>query len=398
MAHRPSISHSVSTLVQDDQEESRQYTQPRMYLPRRSSSLASTAIDSSRRPSFATGYRDDYEKSEDDNKYASTSKLPTAKQNLVKDDESLSDATSSSHASNVSLPVTPPAELAETPSVESLEHLNPPSGRKEKRFTGVWYTIRTIVKVLFATSLVVALIVGYAMGISVINLHVTTVGMYGVILMADFVTQYTCAIANRIDVNRITNKAKRASAERERILQQQEATKEKPEAASPFASSQDSVATPPVRSTGLMNPEAEISIAVVGYREDEQAWKDCIASLQKQQLPPKCVVGVVDGNEQPDLDMANNFMEAYSEYNSRMIHLPKLLSAMHRETYFETLASLEDTRGKYRRWYDRFRGHYTENQEIAMKAALDVVLKQVAEWEEEFHISSYEAVCFSQPQ
>lgn len=44
----------------------------------------------------------------------------------------------------------------------------------------------------------------------------------------------------------------------------------------------------------------DISVAVVGYREDSEAWKKCLHSLQKQEAPPKAIIGVVDGQDEPD--------------------------------------------------------------------------------------------------
>lgn len=234
--------------------------------------------------------------------------------------------------------------------------------------------VATVVKIIFSLALVIALAVGYGLSIKVIDISVTSIGLYGTILVVDFIVQYSCAIANRWDVSRIVNRARQRNAQ----------------------NSVEGTASP-LSSEPLINGGAEVSIAVVGYREDEQAWKECLRSLQRQTLTPKCIVGVVDGNEEPDLDMAKSFMEEFSHRNSKLVHLPLLLSSLHRQTYFNTLAQFPDRRGRFRRWSDRFCGRRTEEEDMCLKIALDTVLKQVAEWEETFKISSYEAVCFSQP-
>ncbi|PWN17925.1 hypothetical protein BCV69DRAFT_285517 [Microstroma glucosiphilum] len=258
--------------------------------------------------------------------------------------------------------------------------------------------LKMIVKSIFSAALVIVLIFGYTYSIKVIDLHVTTVGIYGTILMADFLTQYSCAICNRWDVVNIVRRRKAKMGcppERRRRPWQVEAKQDPvPE---PSDDPEKQGQAPEVPRNQLMNPDAEISIAVVGYREDEQAWKECLRSLQKQKLKPKCVVGVVDGNDQPDLDMANAFMEEFANHNSLMVHLPVLLSAVHRKTYFDTLATYPDSRSKALKAWHRISGHHTEAQKASLAVALNVVLKQVDEWEAEYKLSSYEALCFSQP-
>lgn len=275
-------------------------------------------------------------------------------------------------------------------------YLEPPY-RPIIKMTGFGY-LKMIIKSIFSAALVIVLIFGYAYSIKVVDLHVTTVGIYGTILMADFITQYTCAIFNRWDVVRLVRRRKAMMGcppERRRKPWQTEA-KQDP-LPNPIDDPEKQGQAPEVPRNHLMNPDAEISIAVVGYREDEQAWKECLRSLQKQKLKPKCIVGVVDGNDQPDLDMANAFMEEFANHNSLMVHLPVLLSAVHRKTYFDTLATYPDDRSKARKVWHRISGHHTEAQKASLVVALNVVLKQVDEWEAEYKLSSYEALCFSQP-
>ncbi|CAO1614877.1 unnamed protein product [Sympodiomycopsis kandeliae] len=257
-----------------------------------------------------------------------------------------------------------------------------PSNRKLPKWT-LLRVIGTVIKIVFSLALVIALAVGYGLSIKVVDISVTSIGLYGTILVVDFIAQYSCAIINRWDVSRIAKKAKRnivaTATEGSSTHQEKQST------------AQGQTKAP------LMNPDAEVSIAVVGYREDEEAWKLCLRSLQKQTLTPKCIVGVVDGNDKPDLAMADSFMEEFGRYNSRLIHLPVLLSTLHRETYFQSLAQMPETRCRIRRWSDRICGRHSAEEQACLKIALETVLNQVAEWEAEFNISSYDAVCFSQP-
>ncbi|KAK0543349.1 hypothetical protein OC846_006444 [Tilletia horrida] len=139
----------------------------------------------------------------------------------------------------------------------------------------------------------------------VIHVGPVAVGLYGVVLVADFLVQLTCALANRVSVNRIV--AARRALVSETIFADKPLTP---------------VSTPP-----LMHPEASISIAIVGYREDVEAWRLCIRSIQQQTMRPRQVIVVVNGNEAQDLKMPNVFSDEYAGQNTALIHLPFLLSA-----------------------------------------------------------------------
>ncbi|KAH7013023.1 hyaluronan synthase 2 [Ilyonectria destructans] len=191
--------------------------------------------------------------------------------------------------------------------------------------------------ITLAFGLIGALIAGYCIGLRVFDLDITAVGLYGTILISEYLIQLTCAIINRFDIDRI-------------------AADGTPE-------------------HNLLNPGSEVSIAVVGYREDEQAWRLCLRSLQTQSLRPKCVIGVVDGNEEPDLSMAQAFVEEFESYKAPLIHLPILLSEF---------------------WHYLV-GRYRPGHEAALAMARQVVIEQVMEWDEKWNISSLKAVMFSQP-
>lgn len=227
-----------------------------------------------------------------------------------------------------------------------------------------------------AFGLIAALITGYAIGLSVLDLGITSVGLYGTILVSEYLIQLFCAIINRYDVNRIVKNVRKKSANSQAAGDCEKGSSTDPSAA-------------------LLNPGAEISIAVVGYREDEQAWRQCLRSLQTQTLAPKCVIGVVDGNEEPDLSMAQAFVDEFQSQKATLIHLPILLSEMHRRTYFDNVPV--DTRFFLVKFWHYLVGRYRPGHEAALAVAREAVVQQVLEWDQKWNISSLKAVCFSQP-
>ena len=229
--------------------------------------------------------------------------------------------------------------------------------------------------VLLAFGLIGALITGYAIGLRIFDLGITSIGLYGTILITEYLIQLSCAIINRFDVNRIVNNLAKKMANAREAGDYEKGTK----CINPSA----------------LNPDGEVSIAVVGYREDEQAWRQCLRSLQTQTLRPKCIIGVVDGNEEPDLSMANAFVSEFEAYNAPLIHLPVLLSELHRETYFSNVP--DDTRFFLVKFWHYLVGRYRPGHELASSLARQAVVDQVFEWNQQWNISSLDAVCFSQP-
>lgn len=252
-----------------------------------------------------------------------------------------------------------PTEVFDTPQRKPLK-VNP---------------FKAVFNISLSFGLIGALIAGYVIGLSIFDLGITSIGLYGTILISEYLIQLFCAVTNRFDVNRIVRSlAKRRSAER---------------AAGDYEKGLD------VSTSNLLNPNGDVSIAVVGYREDEQAWKQCLRSLQMQMLRPRCVIGVVDGNEEPDLSMANAFVEEYERLKAPVIHLPILLSDLHRETYE---ANIEvDTRSRLVKFWQSVTGHHRSGHAHALSLAKEAVIEQVQQWNERWNISSLEAVCFSQP-
>lgn len=63
-------------------------------------------------------------------------------------------------------------------------------------------------------------------------------------------------------------------------------------------------------------------------------------SLQAQEFPIKHIIGVVDGNDGPDHDMANAFGKAFPEEQRLIVHLPVLFSMMYKQKYWVRLLHL----------------------------------------------------------
>jgi hyaluronan synthase len=233
-----------------------------------------------------------------------------------------------------------------------------------------------VLNISLAFGLIAALITGYVIGLVLFDLTVTSIGLYGTVLMSEYLIQLGCALVNRAEVDRITKKQAKKMENTQTTGDCEKGTEG-------------------AASAGLLNPGSEISIAVVGYREDEQAWRQCLRSLQKQTLRPKCIIGVVDGNEEPDLSMANAFVSEFESYKAPLIHLPLLLSEVHREAYFNTIP--EDTRNRFVKFGHYISGRYRPGHADALRVAREAVIKQVLEWEAKWNISSHDAVIFSQP-
>ncbi|KAL2207343.1 hyaluronan synthase 2 [Sarocladium strictum] len=259
-----------------------------------------------------------------------------------------------------------------TINFDSASTFNAPD-RKPLRINPILATFN----ILFAFGLIGALIAGYAIGLVLFELDMTSIGLYGMILITEYLVQLACAVVNRFNVNLIVKKQIKKIETTYRGNDCEEGHKRTPSA------------------NALLNPAGEVSIAVVGYREDEQAWRDCLRSLQTQSLRPKCVVGVVDGNEEPDIAMAAAFVNEFKSYQAPLIHLPMLLSELHRKTYFDKMPL--DTRWwttKLGHWLSgRFRAGHIE----ALDHARQAVIEQIQEWDDKWALSTLSAVCFSQP-
>ncbi|KAG4418092.1 hypothetical protein IFR04_008753 [Cadophora malorum] len=264
-------------------------------------------------------------------------------------------------------PFATPFDNIKEPSVDSAPIFDIPPRNSPKI-----NPFKATFNVVLAFGIIGALIAGYIIGLRIFNLTITSIGLYGTILITHYLFQLCCALLNRISVNRIANKRLKENAQ---------------------AAGDSEKGTQ--GTSALLNPDSEVSIAVVGYREDEKAWRQCLRSLQTQTLRPKCVIGVVDGNEEPDLSMANAFVGEFESYNAPLIHLPLLLSDLHRETYFANIP--KDTRFFLVKVWHWLVGRYRPGHAPALALARQAVLTQVLEWDDNWNISGLKAVCFSQP-
>lgn len=248
-----------------------------------------------------------------------------------------------------------PIEKAKGRSID----LEPPLGRTAPKI----YILACIIKALLSTVLVSSLIIGYTLQFKIVKIGPVSLGLYGLILLTDFLIQFTCATLNRFLVNRVANRAKEAQKDPE----------------------------------GCM-VSGDISLSVVGYREDDGAWRKCLRSLPHQTLRPRAIIAVVDGNEAPDLEMAQAFADEYQGKNVAVIHLPILLASVYKEAYTKSLAISGETKPHgFTRFWRWLKNTTTPNEHLAHEYAREVVIRFIARWENEYNISSHDAVCFSQP-
>lgn len=254
---------------------------------------------------------------------------------------------------------------------DSTEVFNCPT-RKPLKINPVQATFN----IVLSFGLIGALIAGYAIGLSILDLGITSIGLYGTILLSEYFIQVFCAVSNRIDVNRIAKNLKKKAMECHDVSGCEKGLKNS-------------------ASANIMNPGGQVSVAVVGYREDENAWRECLRSLQKQTLEPRCIVGVVDGNEEPDINMANAFVDEFESYKAPLFHLPILLSDLHRDRYHAIIPA--DTRSKLVKFIHYLSGNHRPGHHQALSVARQAIIDQVIEWDKKWSISSLDAVCFTQP-
>ncbi|EMD35123.1 glycosyltransferase family 2 protein [Gelatoporia subvermispora B] len=275
-------------------------------------------------------------------------------------------------ASTATLPLAD-QKLLEEPALHEHPWTVPPFNLVERDQPRI-RKYRATFKIAISLAVVISLLVGYGMRLRIVTYGPWSFGMYGLLLVLDFTVQTIAASFNRRHVNKMTPK----SAIVKGVAQRAAA----------------GAADEGVPLTEL----PKCSIAVVGYREDEEAWLACLKSLQAQEYPIKHIIGVVDGNDQPDLDMANAFGKAFPEDERLIVHLPVLLSVMYKEKYHEVLNSLGHpplTRWQqFKMWLTQEpRPGQAEAHEVAWNYMLNYLhAKATAErW------SDWKGICFSQP-
>jgi hyaluronan synthase len=230
-----------------------------------------------------------------------------------------------------------------------------------------------------------SLLVGYALSFKVVEIGPVSLGLYGIILVVDFFIQFGCAMMNRRSVDRIARRAGLDAHDAHAHAKDDDGMGMANEKA--FASCCES--------------RADISIAVVGYREDDGAWRRCLRSLQTQTLPPRAIIGVVDGDDAADVVMADAFKDEFRREEAKMVHVDVLLSEVYRDAYREALMASQrlgvgsgGRMGKVWRW---LRNERTFEQVEAHRVARERIVKEVADWDALYGFSGASAVCFTQP-
>lgn len=176
--------------------------------------------------------------------------------------------------------------------------------------------------------------------------------------MADFIVQTTCAFINRKKTERLAKKGEKEG-------------------------------TAPL----------DIIIAVVGYREDSDAWKKCLHSLQKQEAAPRVIVGVVDGQDGPDQSMAQDFAACFPPESTLIADLPELLSKEYTEVYWANMPPPPPKTMKTRlaSWKRSIANLRTEDELRAETIAWEAIEAKWKEWDAEHDFNKYKAVCLTQP-
>ncbi|CDO70842.1 Glycosyltransferase Family 2 protein [Trametes cinnabarina] len=276
------------------------------------------------------------------------------------------------------IPCTVPdaAALAMTPSEEQLLHhgmahpwANPPYNIPERQRRsvrqGAWRPLQAFVGAVVVSALLLPLGAVFM----VIDVGAFGVGIFGLLMIADFAFRVGAAALNRRKVNQVTKQ-------------------------SPISRCYETYTTMP----RINRPKLpECSITVVGYRENGRLWEDCLESLKAQQYPVKHIVSVIDGNEPADMAMSFAFGNAFPENDSLIVHFPVLLSVLYVQKYKEALHVLGQVPTRletFKAWLTSkpIGGHIIAH-ETAMNYVLDFLYTKatIEKW------SSYKALCFTQP-
>ncbi|EIW51535.1 uncharacterized protein TRAVEDRAFT_137322 [Trametes versicolor FP-101664 SS1] len=190
-----------------------------------------------------------------------------------------------------------------------------------------------------------ALLVPFGAGFMVIEAGSFGVGSFGLLMVTDFMLRVGAASLNRRRVDRVTK-------------------------TSTIANSHETYTTSP----RLNRPRLpECSVTVVGYRENEAAWENCLESIKAQQYPVKHIVAVIDGNQLPDMAMVSTFSNAFAE--KERLTLP---------TRYESFKAW---------WAGSSTAGHAEAHDAALNYVLDYVYTKatIQKW------TQYRALCFTQP-
>lgn len=254
-----------------------------------------------------------------------------------------------------------------------------------------------IIKILLSLGTVTTLIVGYSLGIKVATIgSVSSIGVYAITVLIDYIIQLLCALYIRRSVENIVVERKKENSVTARDTANKKAIAIGLQETKQIETSSEGE---------LLCPDGSVAVVAVGYREDGDAWRDCLRSLRKQTLKPRIIIAVVDGNDSPDMEMANIFANEFRDCYARVINLPIQLSAEHKRYHKQALEQERLVRGPLASSISRFaiakrwlNGSYTPEEIAAHNTAYDKIKIHIREWMISLPIEQdLEAVCFTQP-
>ncbi|KAI9026621.1 nucleotide-diphospho-sugar transferase [Phycomyces nitens] len=179
---------------------------------------------------------------------------------------------------------------------------------------------------------VVPAIVGYALQLHITSYSFLVLGIYGTVVFIFILLQLIFATLNRCFIYRYKKKAPNivsrhmANAPVQETLVEKDLTDQqaiKPSSLAEHEISEKVEIT--VMDESKERPATHVGLAVVGYREDDALFSQCLESIQQLKYPdPIKIVVVIDGNEEQDHEMASLFQKAFP--GCPVISLEHLLS------------------------------------------------------------------------
>ncbi|KAI0771126.1 hypothetical protein BD413DRAFT_625700 [Trametes elegans] len=244
---------------------------------------------------------------------------------------------------------------------------NAPERSRRSARESTWRSLEATLGAVVAS----ALLLPFGAGFMVIDIGSFGVGSFGLLMIAvvDFAFRAGAASLNRRRVDNVTKN-------------------------SPIAKGYETYTTLPRMNRPRL---PECSITVVGYRENQQLWEDCLESIKAQQYPVKHIVSVIDGNDPADMAMATTFANAFPEKDRLVVHLPVLLSVLYVDKYNDTLRILGQVPTRFESFKAWMTGQPTAGHTAAHESALNYVLDYlytkaaIGKW------SHHKALCFTQP-
>ncbi|KAG0172976.1 hypothetical protein DFQ28_009528 [Apophysomyces sp. BC1034] len=156
-------------------------------------------------------------------------------------------------------------------------------------------SVKLLYSVVISGLFVVPAIVGYALHLHISTQSFWALGAYGTVVFLFIFFQLTFATLNRITLARFYKTGP------------------------PIVSRQEYLAGCPGR------PASVVGLAVVGYREEPELFRQCLDSIRRLEYPdPFKTVVVIDGNEEQDREMAEIFEKTFP--GKSVVALPHVMS------------------------------------------------------------------------